>query len=345
MQAKTFLVEQSSFRNCNFSCKYCSPNGEKCVVNSMQLAKAIENESRVNAWLKANVEPTIFKISGNGEITMHPDFPCMFYANAQNILITNGSMLDTKNITMLSSIDAPLTVQFSLDGITRKANGLRISNPRLQEHVVGNLVRLLENRFPVEINCVLTAQNAPDFPALLDWVVDLRDRNQCNVKLMPLPVRPFKNMESSCLFSTPESTTMFRQALIEDFSTYADVLPPFPYLEAACAFMHEGKRTIQCIIPEISIIVGTDNAILWCGCGSKRTYGSVFNGGLESRLSKPFIGSDACCHHCFTHHELLNLFMLARLKITDLATMPSYAIEQVQEDLKHVKMVINNVSS
>ena len=337
MTTKFFLVEQSTFRNCNFACTYCSPAGEKRCGNKIQLAKAFANEKRVNDWLKSNVAPSIFKISGNGEITLLDGYETMLFPSAHNIVITNGSRVHPNTITRVIEAGTSLVVQVSLDGNTARSNALRTPSAQVHARIIANVIGLVEAHVPVEINCVLTRQNMPGIEAFLDWIVDLRDQHDACIKLVPLPLRALKTNDNQRFQLDARQIEKAWQVFVDQHDARRIVLPPARYLEHVHAFLQSHHRTVPCKHTRHSLIVGKDNAILPCGCGPALACGSIFHGGLDRRLDSLRQYPTAYCKECFTHSDMINLYLDGQVTIGEIAAMPSYAPLHVQEALTHLR--------
>ena len=342
VNAKFLMVEQSSFRNCNLQCIYCSPKGEKQFPKSISLEALRAQEILINQWLKDNVSPAIFKISGNGEITLLPDFHQFLFPAAQNVLITNGTQLTPANISFLAQFKKNLVIQYSLDGWSEFANSLRIKSHSMQDHILNNLETIVNNEIPVEINCVLTSRNIPYLKELMDYLVNLTDFYPKSnlLAFLPFPIRSFRHADVSSLYPTVQNIAPLTHLFLDKYSQYEKILPPFEYLKDLLRFIQQKSRPNNrpCYIKNFSLFIGSMGEVLWCGCGGTRKYGSLYNGGLERRLQQPYQGLEPCCSICFTHYEVVNLYIADLISLPEISRIPSYASLKVQEYLKTLVM-------
>ncbi|MGA9347576.1 MAG: radical SAM protein [Anaerolineae bacterium] len=341
---------------CNLRCTYCpcevdliKRKGDMLYVRSSEYSPAyhesigtfLERNQEVIRRSKRQKNTPILKVSG-GEIFLIPEFMNMLpiladkYAVVQ--ILTNGTLINPTIIEKLKAIPN-IHIQVSLDGHTIEMNTHRFRNPRVLLLILNNLTLLSKANIPLEINCVLTTANTGGF---FDFVKDIDHRlRECIV--YPFPVR--SNPE---LFPHPDQIETFEQAFKENFLSVKHLLPPIQYFHALIEFMKSGKRLKGCYVPHVVLATSGDGQLEACTCGPVKSLGNV----LATSVSEAFmrVGKDpcydsvrepdlspVCCHDCFTHYDIINLFMEGGISVRELKTMPFFNAPEVIDKLIAIK--------
>lgn len=314
--ANTFLVDNCTFNGCNKSCRYCrahkkTKGSEEAVEKSLSLL-----ETYVNA--------TILKISGYGEITLarnwkqlvgRHDWP---YEKVQ--VITNATLLSEGDIDWLASRGYSLCV--SLDGNTSSSNAARSSSSAEVTRIIKNLTYASSLGIPIEINTVLTQFNINQLEPFLDFVESL------NCVCYPFPVRENRLYgRGKSLKPSKKDAEKSIGRLIDGFSSFCRSLPPKVYLESLMQFMLEGERGI-CHVPETIMGISPESDLLKCPCSGTQKIANILSGGKEA-FDRYFAqrssgGYDKECKDCFTHYEVMNLFLENKITEIEMNQLPLF---------------------
>ncbi len=312
---KTFLVDNCSYQGCNNHCVYCRGNN------------VIEDDGRIFRKtlqkLREGVDASILKISGYGEITMIPDWKERIAEQEESYdsiqIITNGRNLTRRDLDFLSSGDYTLCI--SLDGISQKTNAARRNSKEELEKILTNLNLASFLGSSLEINTVLTSFNISSFPEFLKFIRDI------NAVCYPFPVR--RNRRHSSQKSLSPSNKETRKALqnvLEDYEDFKTALPPKPYLERLTDFMLDGKRR-RCYVPEVVLGIDPQGDILRCPCSGTEKVGNLF-GRDQFQATKErgkVSGFQEECRDCFTHYEVINLFIEGKINEEEMRSLPLYS--------------------
>lgn len=174
---------------CNFDCIYCECgwNKDGAGDRNFPLLADIESalETKMSALAAEGGKVDSITFSGNGEPTMHPDFPEViditlrlrdrFFPKAKVSVLSNATLIGRKAVAdALMRVDNPiLKLDASTDGLVRKINK-PVGTYRLDE-VVGNM-KLFEGRFVLQTMFL----KSPDFntaepEALAGWMDIVRE--------------------------------------------------------------------------------------------------------------------------------------------------------------------------
>ena len=174
---------------CNFDCVYCECGwnrdgvGDRTFPSLNDIENALETKMSALAAEGGKVDSITF--SGNGEPTMHPDFPEViditlrlrdrFFPNAKVSVLSNATLIGRKAVAdALMRVDNPiLKLDASTDELVRKINK-PVGTYRLDE-VVGNM-KLFKGRFVLQTMFL----KSPDFntaepEALARWMDIVRE--------------------------------------------------------------------------------------------------------------------------------------------------------------------------
>ena len=174
---------------CNFDCVYCECGwnkdgaGDRTFPSLTDIESALETKMSALAAEGGKVDSITF--SGNGEPTMHPDFPEViditlrlrdrFFPDAKVSVLSNATLIGRKAVAdALMRVDNPiLKLDASTDELVRKINK-PVGTYRLDE-VVGNM-KLFKGRFVLQTMFL----KSPDFntaepEALARWMDIVRE--------------------------------------------------------------------------------------------------------------------------------------------------------------------------
>ena len=174
---------------CNFDCVYCECGwnrdgvGDRTFPSLNDIENALETKMSALAAEGGKVDSITF--SGNGEPTMHPDFPeviditlrlrDIFFPDAKVSVLSNATLIGRKAVAdALMRVDNPiLKLDASTDELVRKINK-PVGTYRLDE-VVGNM-KLFQGRFVLQTMFL----KSPDFntaepEALARWMDIVRE--------------------------------------------------------------------------------------------------------------------------------------------------------------------------
>lgn len=324
---------------CNLTCSYCRKDNDGMLRDA---DPAIVRDC-LETFL-AHSEAACFKVSGYGEASLWPPLAdTMAWASGRFPSIqvmTNGSM-PGKVFEALAAIPN-MVFCLTIDSLREEGNSLRTGgNIKLHEKMLRFADAVVAANRRLELNCVLTGRNTAGFP---DHVAGVRARFGDGVLIYPFPVRPFAGLVSQAEAPQPEVAQHLAEVILRDFGQYAPVLPPRPYMERLFAHMAAGgRRTTPCWVPALNYGVGPSLSPLRCAClGHTKPSDDLANmlfpdcehATPASRMVDT-VGShagtlatgriDERCDPCFTHYEVLNLFLDGVVTLGDLVRLPAFA--------------------
>lgn len=309
----TFLVDNCTFNGCNKSCSYCREDktikgNREAVVRSLDL-------------LESNVDANILKISGYGEITLLTDWKEILSKHdsaCKSIqIITNGTALKEADLEFLAARHYVLCV--SLDGITTFSNQARNSSDREIKQILKNLRHASSSGIPLEINTVLTLFNINHLGPLLDFV------NDVGGICYPFPVRENR------LYGSGDSLKPSHQDVEKNVGKLIQAkdlpLPPKAYMESLLNFMLHGTRS-TCYVPKVVMGISPEGDLVKCPCSGTKKISNIFldgKMGFEKYFNqRNFGGNDEECADCFTHYEVLNLFVEGKISPEEMRVLPLF---------------------
>jgi MoaA/NifB/PqqE/SkfB family radical SAM enzyme len=309
----TFLVDNCTFGGCNKHCEYC--RGSREIKGDKA---AVEKSLSI---LEENVNASILKISGYGEITMIKDWKNIIGKHNQHYtttqIITNATLLTSYDIDWLASRDYCLCV--SLDGVSVPANSPRSSSEAELARIKMNLGYASSLGIPLEINTVITSRNIKELEPLLDFVASI------NGICYPFPVRE-NRLYSNSNYLNPSKEDVEKNigGLSKNFHPS---LPPRSYIEGLTQFMLEGTRGV-CYVPKIIVGISPEGDLLWCPCSGNKRIANIFLEGKEA-FDKQFEqrsygGYNKECEDCFTHYDILNLFLDGKISQEEMRRLPLF---------------------
>ena len=174
---------------CNFDCVYCECGwnrdgvGDRTFPSLNDIENALETKMSALAAEGGKVDSITF--SGNGEPTMHPDFPEViditlrlrdrFFPDAKVSVLSNATLIGRKAVAdALMRVDNPiLKLDASTDDLVRKINK-PVGTYRLDE-VVGNM-KLFQGRFVLQTMFLKSPDfNTAEAEALVRWMDIVRE--------------------------------------------------------------------------------------------------------------------------------------------------------------------------
>lgn len=226
--------------------------------------------------------------------------------------------------------------QISLDGVSGDTNFARNSSDKVVKKILKSIERILEQGMSLEINCVLTKYNTGLFEKMLEYFKDSK-----NLVIVPRPVR---GEPKDTLIFDQEQLKMFKEAVINNYMRYAEILPPKQYLERLVLLMEDGARDWDCYVP--FYVLGTNNYgdISTCTCtGELPRIGNAFND--RENICKVFAEAKnynpskryKACSYCITQYEMFNLYTDGLVGRSDMEKMPSFRIPGVMERIDLIK--------
>lgn len=343
---------------CNLRCIYCSgkigltrKNGK--FLETFFINNALSNKESVSDFLSRNLKiiklsryqkkTPILKLSG-GEIFLIPEFINMLPFLAREYLIiqilTNGVLLDFLIVKKLKKFHN-IQLQVSLDGHTIEMNSCRFTSVKTLAKIINNLILISKFDIPLEINCVLTRINIDNFFEFVKKINSLVKK--CTI--YPFPVRSHRE-----LFPLPLQIEVFALTLKEKFSSFKHLLPPIQYFNSLVEFMKNRKRTKGCYIPYLILATNGNGLLDVCTCGTIKNLGNVLS--FKNRSENPYFKIEqdpcynkiispklapACCKECFSHYDVINLFLEDLISVAELKTMPFFATEEIIDRLIEAK--------
>lgn len=326
---KTLVIDDGSFKPCNFACKYCRKTPSKKleggfydpIRGSTLITQYRIQHSQVMSILENLVESTLYKVSGHGEITLIPEFFDLLPSSSlgRPVIITNGSRLAEKDLKIIVEIDAVLSI--SLDGHTATLNAARRGNPA---SILSLICLACEYSIPIEINSVLTKWNIEKFDDFLSFL----NRFDNNLMCIPFPVRDFSTQTNESFKASSQQFQVFKTKVLENYHEFNDILPPVPYLENMFSTILTGRQ-IPCFLPNLILPLNWQYDILKCPCGPTETHGNLLIPDKTLRQwrtkSEDYSGELLFneCHQCYTHYDIVNLYLLDIITSSELANIPS----------------------
>lgn len=337
---------------CNLRCEYCpcevtlmKRRGDLLFIGTGPGRPAIEET--VSQFLDRNIEiialaasqkPTpVLKLSG-GEIFLIPEFldrlPALAKGYAVVQILTNGTRLDRNVVTALKAIDN-VHLQVSLDGHTLSMNHYRFKGGRILESILQGLAMASDAGIPLEVNTVLSKVNTEAF---FDFVLYTKNTiGRCTI--YPFPVRG-----NPGIFPSPEQVDAFVARFHSAYPSLRPFLPPLAYMKALNTFLATGVRTVGCHVPDAVMGSHGDGMLEACTCGPVKTLGNVLGpNGIETygrvgadpcyEATRHISTSPACCNDCFTHYDIINLFIEGDISIDELERLPFFAVPDVLQQI------------
>lgn len=335
MHCKYCLTKTSEFKDKVTTKK---SNNDLLYTNGSELQR---NMDTVTESIFNTFGISVLKISG-GEILLIKGI--VDYIRKQDTkykkiqLLTNGVLLTPDLLEQLKEIKN-ICIQISIDHHTVEGNGYRTSTSEKLQCILDNLDHAVQSGISVEINCVLHDKNTH---LLIGFANYLMKYKSC-VTLFPFPVRGKNKYDFY-----PKASQLFGiKELITRYTDFQEVLPPKAYLEYLLRFLQGGKREIPCIFPKIAIGSFDDGNIVPCANYWFASLGNILKEEPSTVYEK--ISTDRMysiltherhrlteCRQCFTPWEVLNLYAIRKISISDLKRLPLYSFNGIEDDLSEI---------
>lgn len=338
---------------CNMKCEYCLTNTSKFTNSSKGINKdeitykegsGLKNRlDKLSESLCSSFPMGILKVSG-GEILLIDGIIDYISNESKKYkavqLLTNGLLLDQKNLEKLKEIDN-LCIQISLDHSDFAGNEYRTKSHEKLNKILKNIDSIIQAEIPLEINCVLTNKNTGTLSSFLEYLM------QYDKKLMvfPFPIRG-ANREK---YLPDENQIEEINKILNSYELYQGILPPKIYISYLYDFLINCKRKIPCHITKISVGSFDTGEITPCSNYWFTSVGNLLKEDKEAVCSK--IGTDKLykvlnskhqmmkqCVECYTPWELINLYFNDLITIDELSCIPLYKIPGIREFFIKAKM-------
>lgn len=341
---------------CNLQCTYCpcdvkqlKRSGQHIITRngrtgppSESIDDFLDRTRRVIERIDKHVNAPILKLSG-GEIFLVREFMrllpllCGRFDVVQ--VLTNGTRLNDAAIAHLSTLKN-VHLQVSLDGHTFEMNRFRFTNPRTFASALDGLLRSVRARLPVEVNTVLTAANIGGF---WDFVAYMHREVLERALICPFPVRGNPDMMPS-----QKQVEEFCLKMHEAYADYEALLPPAAYMAELCESLRIRRRRSGCSVPYAVVGSNGDGTLDVCTCGPVKVLGNVLEGdGLAAmnqvekdasyaNVQEPSL-RPSCCDDCFTHYDIINLFIEGAITEPEMARLQFYGTPRIMAELRAVK--------
>jgi sulfatase maturation enzyme AslB (radical SAM superfamily) len=341
---------------CNLRCSYCPCDVTLLQRSGQQIRtrngregpppESVDNflERTVSVIGRVDnyVEAPILKLSG-GELFLVPEFMRLLPMLCERFevvqLLTNGTRLDDVIIAQLSTFQK-VHLQISLDGHTYEMNRFRFTSPFSFATALDGLLRSVRAKLPVEVNTVLTVANIEGF---WEFVAFLHNHVSDHTLIYPFPVRGNPGMVPS-----RDQVEAFCLKMPTLYAEHEVLLPPKAYMDALCEFLLHGSRRFGCSVPYAVVGSTGDGTLDACTCGPVKVLGNVLDGDGTATLGR--IERDACyaevqdpslrphcCDDCFTHYDIINLFVEGAITEQELARLPFFGTPKILAVLSAVK--------
>lgn len=334
---------------CNLSCDYCflRENLQSQIPKEL-LSGYYENLLRCIGFAKAN-NIAMFKLSG-GEIFLHDKLfnAVMKETGFQKIqILTNGTLIRDEHIQRISQ-RTEVGLQLSLDGHTFEMNFSRFKSRGLFQRVKDLLEYIVKKDIPVEVNMCLTRENVESLKLYIEYLMTLRGRVILNI----IPVREEKEH-----LAVKEEQLIHIEEIILKYDAYESVLPPKEYLklmlfvlksknkpEGWKCYINKAVLSIQGdgdikICPEVPTIDNTVAANAFSYGDNSKQYNPIDEiiDSKRAELLSNYSGRIPICKGCFTHYEIINLYVKGMISEEQLRRIWIYDNDVIVHRLNEIR--------
>jgi hypothetical protein len=157
-------------------------------------------------------------------------------------------------------------------------------------------------------------------------------------------IYPFPVRSNPRFYPSSANIEQFVSRYAADYSSLKTFLPPLAYMNALVEFLTGGVRSRGCHVPEAVIGSQGDGTLEACTCGPVKTLGTVLGPAGISTYDR--IGSDSCyaatkdpatsppcCRDCFTHYDIVNLFIEGQISVDELERIDLFAVPEVLREI------------
>jgi MoaA/NifB/PqqE/SkfB family radical SAM enzyme len=294
----------------------------RCVIESPIIKLSGGEISAVPSTVRSNIIRLIEVASGRHEVVQ---------------VLTNNS---SDSPWLLESLDSfpNIHLQISMDGHLQEMNigrfGARVGTFR---RAVGRIKSLLlGHSHPIEINCVISKYNAGQ---LIDFIRFISDYGRDDVRLNLFPVLNCTELDA---FKEAKHSV---ERILESYDNWRNVLLPVPYYQHLYRYLETGKRDGACLVPMAVVGLYDTGQINLCPCNSESPLlGTIerkkipsFFAGQHRDLQDLMVGFDYCTR-CFTHYDLLHLFLSGEITDSELASVPLFAGPKARERARYLRL-------
>lgn len=335
---------------CNLRCAYCpcfesSGAAGRAGVRAPRSADvtAANNNSRIVVRLaRSRCGATALKVSG-GEIFLIPSTLDLLLewsdCSAAIQVLTNGTLLRPELVSRLRKV-RNLSVQISLDGHREEMNAHRFRDAKTLARIIDGIAALSSAGIPVEINCVLTSANIEGFGEFVQFLTRVINWG----KIFPFPVRGHPELRP-----TPGQVRTFSQCFDGSDTAGRKLLPPRSYLLRLDEVLRTGKRSFGCHVPNTVLATSSEGEVDVCTCGPVKRLGNILSEGVGTL---DLMGTDPCyglivqpreaypsCAGCFTHYDVISLFISGEVAMEEMQTIPLFSSPEVMHRLLTAKRI------
>lgn len=353
-----FLFDNVIFDYCNLRCDYCRPNwifkGDLRSYFSNSFSTLMQVKKIFEELLLEGYIFAIYKISGYGEITVLPHFEELLIEVDSSLkiapvnqIITNGIALNQKRLDNLISQFPEILFNISLDGHTLEMNRYRFKNIEYLDRIMKSIDHLVGSGIPVEVNTVITDANANHLPTFLEYFVELGYKKP-NLAVYIQPVRDFSTVKNKKLKPTYDQMVELNYALRENYSHLRKILPPLEYLDFLFDTYLNGRK-LPCFVPQLIFNIDPSMAARICSCGPTVSYDKAKSVTGIRRLLDTFLAKrwsllrkkfSPMCNNCFTHFDILSLYILDMISEAELFELPMFKYKAPKVVIRIMKAMI-----
>lgn len=336
---------------CNLRCKYCLSNEAPDWINSsmkiLEYKECDEWSNMLNKVVRSYNEifdARILRISG-GELFLIKNIEEFINICGQQYeavqIITNGCFITEERLLRLKNIKN-CCIHFSLDGHTESLNSYRTTNPYTLKEILNNIDTAAKMGFYVEIGTVLNNMNTSNY---LEFVKYIHENCSGHIKMYPFPVR---GKIAETLFPKEKDVECFK-TVIDQYKTFSNVLAPKAYLLEVYEILTKRKRTQQCFMPFVSIQLFDDGSLSPCPNSWSVNMANVLNDRdvkfkiLNEKIYRLFLQKRPrikSCRDCYTSMDIVNLYLLGKIKDEELLKIPIFRGERSYSFLVNLKKII-----
>jgi hypothetical protein len=148
------------------------------------------------------------------------------------------------------------------------------------------------------------------------------------------------------LVATPSQLDAVEGTLVDRHAEFSPVLPPLSYTSRMVGFMRESHRRTPCHVHRANFGVNTQLQALACACAGDRLIaplGPVSAVGVDPNVERrqlQYLRDDnvgAKCSTCFTHYDVINLYLDGSMSDDEVARVPSLSSPEALAHLRAVK--------
>jgi MoaA/NifB/PqqE/SkfB family radical SAM enzyme len=249
-------------------------------------------------------------------------------------VLTNATFL-RKDIHRLAKIPS-LNLCCSVDGHTPELNALRTPKVDWARRIIDGMLSAVEAGVPVEVYTVLTKHNTD---ALYDFACYLAELDRkADLRLLPFPVRG--EIASELWPAQDQFASVAR--LLENYASFADILPPPEFLKRLLDFGLSRRRTARCRVPLSFMQTFDDGVVASCSncwaspLGNLLKDENVLHQVGKANIHKLFLRNPPrfpFCKGCFTPFDVVNVYLDGGCSLEEISAMDLYSSPAVRDRL------------